>query len=483
MNTPEAIIAALNPRTTAYRERLESWLSSHERRFTAEVKDDTLEIAVMDVIGESFFFEGITAKKVKAALDANPGAKLVKVLIDSPGGFTHDGLSIQALLKRYGARVETEVLGEASSAASVVMLAGDRVFIHEGATVMIHPASNCMCGTAKDFRSTADALDTITAGIVDIYTTRTGRSRNEIEKMVEAETWLSSGKAVELGFADEVIPARKKGEKVDYSGQPKKKPKNESAPPISPNGGVMSAPPMLALPGMPAGAVNISPGAPGNEPTDPPAQPSGQTEQIMTISKNIIQALALAEDADEAAVVAAINKIKASARMGASIEALLGVSGDAAVGAVRALKEKNEANEKLFDEVEKLKVVNARRDFETLREQGLKDKKLSPAQAKFYAEKFAKAVKEDENGIPAGDGADVVADLRGFLAVSHRQGSTAVIVQQPNPDGSPAASNGAATHNGKAFENMTPADRLKLKKENLELYNTLREDAQSRGAL
>lgn len=203
----------------------------------------------------------------------------------------------------------------------------------------------------------------------------------------------------------------------------------------------------------------------------------------MTISKNIIQALALAEDADEAAVVAAINKIKASARMGASIEALLGVSGDAAVGAVRALKEKNEANEKLFDEVEKLKVVNARRDFETLREQGLKDKKLSPAQAKFYAEKFAKAVKEDENGIPAGDGADVVADLRGFLAVSHRQGSTAVIVQQPNPDGSPAASNGAATHNGKAFENMTPADRLKLKKENLELYNTLREDAQSRGAL
>jgi hypothetical protein len=148
---------------------------------------------------------------------------------------------------------------------------------------------------------------------------------------------------------------------------------------------------------------------------------------------------------------------------------------------VRALKESSEANAGLHDEVEKLKVVNSRRDFEALREQGCKDKKLSPAQAKFYTEKFDKAVKADENGIPASDGNEVVNDLRGFLAVSHRQGATAVVVQQPTPDGS--SPSGVATHNGKAFEDMTPAARLKLKGENVELYNTLREDAQARGAL
>jgi hypothetical protein len=197
----------------------------------------------------------------------------------------------------------------------------------------------------------------------------------------------------------------------------------------------------------------------------------------MTFPKNITQALALAEDADDAAVASAITKLKTSASVGSKIETLLGVAGDAAVGAVRALKETNEKNATLADEVEKLKVVNARRDFVALIGQGTKDKKLSPAQAKFYNDKFDKAVEKDEDGVPKGDGMDVVEDLRGFLAVSPRQGGS---VQQVVTEGTNV---GAAQHNGKPFEDMTPSQRLKLKGENVELYNTLRDDALSRGVL
>lgn len=191
-----------------------------------------------------------------------------------------------------------------------------------------------------------------------------------------------------------------------------------------------------------------------------------------------VPSLKLTEESDEAAVVAGIKKLGASARVGADIEALLGVDGQAALGAVRALKETNEQNASLGDEVEKLKVVNARRDFESARDQGLKDKKLSPAVAKLYTERFEKAVKADVDGVPAGDGSDVVADLRGFLSVAPRLASAGILPREGGGGGS-----SAAQHDGKAFEDMTPAERLKLKGANLDLYNTLREDAQARGAL
>ena len=56
-------------------------------------------------------------------------------------------------------------------------------------------------------RKTARTLDVISEGLINAYQQRTGKGRDELKRMLENETWMSAGTAVEQGFADEVIGA------------------------------------------------------------------------------------------------------------------------------------------------------------------------------------------------------------------------------------------------------------------------------------
>jgi ATP-dependent Clp protease, protease subunit len=460
---------------------------------------ETLELDIYSVIGESFWFDSVSANYVRRRLKENSKAKLIKLRINSDGGDVFDAAAIYADLQDHPARVEATITGLAASAATLIAMAADSIRIAEGAWFMIHNAWGMATGSADKLESWAEVLRKTSATFADIYAKRSKLDRKKVVSLMDEETWMTAAEAKSFGFVDEVIAAKTKAaasagelralESVqrsvagalasgDYSNLPEtlrieldalKKPSGEGGAPAQ-------------------ASVEVPPPAPPAPEPAPQLQlalePSLEAEENpMSIPKTIILALTafvpslkLTEESDEASVVAGIKKLGASARAGASIEALVGVEGDAAVGAVRALKEANESNAKLADEVEKLKVVNARRDFSTLVAQGTKDKKLSPAQAKFYSDKFEKAVALEE-GIPRGDGMDVVEDLRGFLAVSPRQGSSTVqqVVEGTNV--------GAAQHNGKGFETMTPAERLKLKRDNVDLYNTLRDDAIARGTL
>lgn len=211
----EAFASRMGFRLSAHEKHMAQWLEANDgkREFKAAKASDgtTLELNVLDTIGGGWFWEGVTGKAVKRALDnAGSDVKLIRVLIDSPGGSVFDGVSICNLLKRHAARVEVEVVGEAASAASVVAMSGDKISIHEGAMFMVHRASSITWGFASDMRTTADALDEITKSITDIYATRTGLERAELDKMVTAETWLTASRSVDFGFADAVIKGKTK---------------------------------------------------------------------------------------------------------------------------------------------------------------------------------------------------------------------------------------------------------------------------------
>ncbi|MCA2026147.1 ATP-dependent Clp protease proteolytic subunit [Enterobacter sp. K16B] len=104
----------------------------------AAATDDN-SISVFDVIGQDYWGEGVTAKRIAGALRAMNGAD-VTVNINSPGGDMFEGLAIYNLLREYEGRVTVKVLGIAASAASVIAMAGDEIQIGRGAFLMIH---NC----------------------------------------------------------------------------------------------------------------------------------------------------------------------------------------------------------------------------------------------------------------------------------------------------------------------------------------------------
>ena len=50
-----------------------------------------------------------------------------------------------------------------------------------------------------------EMLSSVKDSIINAYEIKTGLSRAKLSHLMDAETWMDAGKAVELGFADEVM--------------------------------------------------------------------------------------------------------------------------------------------------------------------------------------------------------------------------------------------------------------------------------------
>lgn len=165
-------------------------------------------ISVLDVIGyDPWTGDGVTAKRVAAALRNIGAEKPVTVLVNSPGGDLFEGLAIYNLLRDHKGKVTTKVIGIAASAASVIAMAGDEILIPRSGFVMIHNAWVIAWGNRHDLRAAAEWLEPFDRAMSDIYAARTGLDRDDIAELMDAETWLGGSDAVEQGFADALLDA------------------------------------------------------------------------------------------------------------------------------------------------------------------------------------------------------------------------------------------------------------------------------------
>ncbi len=144
-----------------------------------------------------------TAASVRAAL-AEAGD--VTVHVNSGGGIATEGLAIYHLLRDHPGNVHVVVTGVAGSAASLIVMAGDRITMRAGAMLMIHdPAVGYTDGrgTEEDHRDVADMLARMSQGYAEIYAARAGITPDEARAIMRAETWFTAEEAVAAGFADD----------------------------------------------------------------------------------------------------------------------------------------------------------------------------------------------------------------------------------------------------------------------------------------
>lgn len=148
----------------------------------------------------------INAKSVRAQIDAiaNKQEEL-EVILNSPGGSIFEGLEIYHMIKAYPGESVVTVAGVAASMGSIIMLAGKKVNIAKGSTVMIHNPLTWLYGNANDMRETAEDLDTIRDSLLEIYLDKTKMEKSELIKMLDRETYLSTEKALELKFVDAIV--------------------------------------------------------------------------------------------------------------------------------------------------------------------------------------------------------------------------------------------------------------------------------------
>jgi ATP-dependent Clp endopeptidase proteolytic subunit ClpP len=170
----------------------------------AEASSDDATITIFDVIGEDFWTGGgVTEKRIAGAL-RQIGERDITVQINSPGGDMFAGMAIYNLLRKHKGKVTVEVMGWAASAASIIAMAGDEIRMGLGTFMMVHNAWGMVVGNRHDMREAAELFDGFDAALADVYEARTGMKRADIERLMDAETFMGPSEAVKNGFADVV---------------------------------------------------------------------------------------------------------------------------------------------------------------------------------------------------------------------------------------------------------------------------------------
>jgi ATP-dependent Clp protease, protease subunit len=238
-----------NYKNTNFDEQLKS--VPHNFVATHDNEKGTSELTIYGIIGDSWWYDSTSAADIDFALKEANGNNIV-IRLNSPGGSAFDGIAIYNRLVNYkkdhNAKITIYVDGWACSAASVIAMAADELIMGLGSMFMIHEASSGVWGAKGDFRSEADLLEELEEGIIDIYMTKANVSREEIRKKVDAETWFSASKTVEIGFAtatassvdgkdEEIANLRAENanllNKLNQSNKPKKEPTPEPEQPTN----------------------------------------------------------------------------------------------------------------------------------------------------------------------------------------------------------------------------------------------------------
>lgn len=129
----------------------------------------------------------------------------LSISVNSFGGAVYTALSIYSLLKTHKGEITIRVDGAAMSAATIITsVPGAKVIMPKGSMMMIHKVSSVAIGTTDDMRKTADDMQKLEENLVAIYTEKTGRSAEEVQAKLDAETYFTAEEAVEFGLADEV---------------------------------------------------------------------------------------------------------------------------------------------------------------------------------------------------------------------------------------------------------------------------------------
>lgn len=134
-------------------------------------------------------------------------ARTYNVYINSPGGVVTDAMAIHDLLvdlQSKGKTVNTIGRGIIASAATYILMAGKNSEMSANSWFMIHNVSGYAWGDVNEVENMAATLRKFNNAVRDYYANATGKRKEDITKMMDAETWMTANEAKEYGFVKQV---------------------------------------------------------------------------------------------------------------------------------------------------------------------------------------------------------------------------------------------------------------------------------------
>lgn len=122
------------------------------------------------------------------------GKKRIQVWINSPGGVVMDGYNIYNAILKSKTKVDTYNVGIAASIAAVIFQAGRKRIMADYSLLMYH---NPYGGDSVELKKMRESI-----GVM--ISERTGKSLEEVLKIMDRTTWITASEALLSGFTDEV---------------------------------------------------------------------------------------------------------------------------------------------------------------------------------------------------------------------------------------------------------------------------------------
>ncbi|HYV92768.1 MAG TPA: head maturation protease, ClpP-related [Chitinophagales bacterium] len=132
----------------------------------------------------------------------------INVRINSGGGDVFEGITIYNTLKNSPSEIDVYIDGVAASMASVIALAGKKIFMSRYAQLMIHRVSGSANGDSEKLRETAALMDELQKSLLAIYSDKTGKDVSSIEStwmQRGKDSWFNATEAVQEKLVDEVF--------------------------------------------------------------------------------------------------------------------------------------------------------------------------------------------------------------------------------------------------------------------------------------
>ena len=182
-------------------------LNQIQARFDIQGKasgSDETDMYMYGDIGANWWGEGITDKQVLKTLNSIK-TNIVNIHINSYGGDVFQGIAISNILKQSEKTVNIYVDGIAASAASIVAMGAEKIYMPKNTQLMIHNPWTYASGNADELEKVVSSLRKAESSIVETYMERFSGTADELKVLLEKEEYLTAEEALLCGLADEIL--------------------------------------------------------------------------------------------------------------------------------------------------------------------------------------------------------------------------------------------------------------------------------------
>ena len=143
-------------------------------------------------------------------LEAENPKKEIAMYINSPGGLVTSGLAIYDTMQYIRPALQTLCVGQAASAASLLLCAGAKGqrYSLPNSRILVHQPSASYRGQATEIARHAQEIVKLKRRLNEIYAKHTGQSLEAVEKALDRDTYMTPEEARSFGLLDEVFTRR-----------------------------------------------------------------------------------------------------------------------------------------------------------------------------------------------------------------------------------------------------------------------------------